>query len=165
MVYCSKCGALISTGAKFCENCGEPVLYENETEQTTEETEQYDSNVYETTVPTDRIDENLTPDKSANKFGIAALVLGILAAVMVFAAWHPAVTPIDLIFGILAIVFGSIGMKRAKQNNSSSGMAIAGLICGIVAVSVAGFAMLCVGSCAIAACSTAGLAENLPRPF
>lgn len=60
--------------------------------------------------------------------GIAALVLGIVGVV----------TCCTLVPGILAIIFGIIGRKRAQVGEATNGgMALAGLILGIVAVATA----------------------------
>lgn len=63
---------------------------------------------------------------SYNGFAIASLVTGILALITYYGAF---------VFGILAIVFGAIALKRIRENGQKGrGMAIAGLICGIVAL-------------------------------
>jgi hypothetical protein len=62
-----------------------------------------------------------------NGFAIASMVLGILALVTYYGAF---------VFGVLAIIFGAIALKRIRNNpdQKGRGMAIAGLICGIVAL-------------------------------
>jgi hypothetical protein len=62
------------------------------------------------------------PPKRTNGMAITALVIGILG-VFVF----------QFVFGPLAIIFGGLGMGFANKNNGSGkGLAIAGLILGIV---------------------------------
>jgi hypothetical protein len=66
----------------------------------------------------------------ANGFAIASLVLGILSLITYTAA---------IAFAILAIIFGFIALKRIRNNPDSfkgRGMALAGLICGIVAIAI-----------------------------
>ena len=58
---------------------------------------------------------------STNGMAIAALVLGILS----FVCLGP-------IGGILAIIFGILGMKKAAEIGSGRGMSIAGIVLGIV---------------------------------
>lgn len=66
---------------------------------------------------------NYQPPKTNGK-SIAALVLGILAVVLPY---------IGLIIGIIAIVFANIAFKEIKRNGDQGrGLAIAGLVCGIV---------------------------------
>ena len=64
-----------------------------------------------------------------NGMGTAALVLGIIGVVLFFAIWPP------FILGILAIIFGAVGLGRAKRGVATNrGVAMAGLVLGIVAV-------------------------------
>lgn len=59
-----------------------------------------------------------------NGLGVAALVLGILS-----------IFPLDLLFipGILAVIFGIIGRRRARRGEATNGgMALAGLITGVI---------------------------------
>jgi hypothetical protein len=59
--------------------------------------------------------------------GTASLVLGIISAV-VFCLW-----PVAIIVGVLAVIFGIIGRRRANRGEATNGgMALAGLICGSV---------------------------------
>lgn len=67
--------------------------------------------------------------KKGNAFSIAALVCGILG---VIGAFIPFVTYVAWFIGILEIVFGALGMKRSKETNTGSGLAIAGLVLGII---------------------------------
>ena len=61
------------------------------------------------------------PEKDKKGFSIAALVLGIIAIVLC-CIWY-----ISIPCGILAIIFGVIGIKSSKK-----GMSIAGLITGAI---------------------------------
>lgn len=61
------------------------------------------------------------PEKDKKGFSIAALVLGIIAIVLC-CIWY-----ISIPCGILAIIFGIIGIKSSKK-----GMSIAGLITGAI---------------------------------
>jgi hypothetical protein len=63
-----------------------------------------------------------------NGKSIAALVLGILAVVLPY---------IGSLIGIIAIIFASISLKEIKRNQEQGrGMAIAGLVCGIVGTAI-----------------------------
>jgi hypothetical protein len=62
-----------------------------------------------------------------NRFGVTALVLGIVGAVF---CWVPV---FGGILAILALVFGALGYSRARKGEANnSGMAIAGLILGAI---------------------------------
>ncbi len=64
-----------------------------------------------------------SPPKTNGK-SIAALVLGILAIVVPY---------LGFLIGIVAIVFASLSLKEIKRKQEQGrGMAIAGLVCGIV---------------------------------
>ncbi|QJD86108.1 DUF4190 domain-containing protein [Cohnella herbarum] len=68
-----------------------------------------------------------TPQKTNGK-SIAALVLGILAIVLPY---------IGFIVGIIAIIFASLSLKEIKRTQEQGrGLAIAGLVCGIVGTAV-----------------------------
>lgn len=64
-----------------------------------------------------------------NGMGTAALVLGIIGVALFWTISPP------FILGILAVVFGAVGLGRAKRGVASNrGSAVAGLVLGIVAV-------------------------------
>jgi len=74
----------------------------------------------------------VAPASESNGFAVAALVLGILSLVMFFTIWLP------FLLGVLAIVFGSLGISRAnKIGGKQKGLAIAGLVCGAVGMVIA----------------------------
>lgn len=71
--------------------------------------------------------EQYQPAKTNGK-SIAAMVLGILAIVIPY---------LGFIIGIIAIVFASISLKEIKRKQEQGkGMAIAGLVCGIVGTAI-----------------------------
>ena len=72
------------------------------------------------------------PARPRNGFGIAALVLGLLALVL---SW----TIIGgIVFGILALVFGLLGRARAKRGESTNGgLSVAGAVLGIIGLLIA----------------------------
>lgn len=61
----------------------------------------------------------------SNGFGVAGLVLGILALVLCITIFG------GIILGILGLIFGILGRNRAKRGEATNGgMALAGAICG-----------------------------------
>ncbi|MFJ1591529.1 DUF4190 domain-containing protein [Kitasatospora albolonga] len=67
----------------------------------------------------------------ANGLGIAAMVLGIISVVG-FCLYG-----VNIILGILALIFGLIGLGRAKRGEATNrGMAVAGIILGAVGMVV-----------------------------
>ena len=71
------------------------------------------------------------PQKDKKGFSIAALVLGIVAIVL-SCVWY-----ISIPCGILAIVFGTIGIKSSKR-----GMSISGIVTGIIGMIISIFIIL-----------------------
>jgi len=64
------------------------------------------------------------PPVTTNGKSIAALVLGILAIVIPY---------IGLLFGIIAIIFSTLALKEIRiRQDQGRGLAIAGLVCGII---------------------------------
>ena len=66
-----------------------------------------------------------------NGMGTAALVVGVVALVLAVLLIF---FPIAFVLGILAVIFGAVGLKRAQRGEASNkGHAIAGLVCGALA--------------------------------
>lgn len=66
-----------------------------------------------------------------NGLGTAALVLGIIGVVLSWTVY------LGVILGALAIIFGGIGLGRAKRGEATNrGSAMAGLVLGIVAIAL-----------------------------
>jgi hypothetical protein len=61
------------------------------------------------------------PARTSNGMAIAALITGLLGC-------------IPFLTGLLAIIFGILGIKRSKVSQSGKGMAVAGLILGILSL-------------------------------
>lgn len=71
------------------------------------------------------------PPAPSNGMGTAGLVLGILAAV-VFCLW-----PLAIVLGILGVIFGVIGRRKARRGEATNpGQALAGIICGAVGIAL-----------------------------
>ncbi|MDX3854387.1 DUF4190 domain-containing protein [Streptomyces sp. AK02-01A] len=69
----------------------------------------------------------------SNGMGIAAMVLGIIA-VAVFCIWG-----LGVILGVLALIFGIIGRRRARRGQATNGgMALAGIILGAIGAVISG---------------------------
>jgi hypothetical protein len=65
---------------------------------------------------------------ATNGFAVAALVLGIVAAVFFWTV------VLGILLGILAIVFGAVGLSRVTAGAPSKGLATAGVVLGVVSV-------------------------------
>ncbi|MGH3871237.1 MAG: DUF4190 domain-containing protein [Pseudonocardiaceae bacterium] len=92
-----------------------------------------------------------------NGFGVTALVLGIIGAVF---SWVPV---LGFILAVLALVFGGLGYARArKRQATNSGMAIAGLVLGVIAFVIQVSVFAAVGSAANQAGKSLGGVSGAP---
>ena len=70
-----------------------------------------------------------------NGIGVAAGVMGIVGLVLSFI---PVLDFAGAVLAVLAVVFGAVGIHRAKTlGGASKGMAVTGLVCGVVALAIA----------------------------
>ena len=70
--------------------------------------------------------------KRTSGTSVTAMVLGIVGLVFIWAPFF------GFVSALLGIIFGGIGMSQTKKNPTLTGrgMAVAGLVCGIIAVAV-----------------------------
>ena len=145
LLKCTNCGHEIVPGSEFCGNCGAKLITNTPATSSvaasaSPATSQPPSNAAPmptSTVPTPQVGAvgpqpvsyaqppgaaYAVPTKAGNGKAIASLVLGILSAVT-FLIWFLSVP-----LGICAFIFGLLGRKGSK------GMAIAGIILGVVGV-------------------------------
>lgn len=78
--------------------------------------------------------ENEQKNTAGQGFGVAALVLGILALLIAFI---PCVGMLALIPGVIGIVFAIVGLNQAAQANASRGLVIAALVISILGTTIA----------------------------
>ena len=74
--------------------------------------------------------------KAGKGLGIAGLVLGILAAILSFV---PCLGMYAIFPGIIGLVLSIISIIQANKAGAARGMAIAGLVCSIVGIAIAGW--------------------------
>ena len=100
--YCSKCGAEIPEGSKFCPKCGQPV--------------EYPERVYEPeVVGPARSTSRRAPGPGTTESASGAVTIGIIG--LVLACCIPL---IGCILGIIAIVMGSSASHRGASNASTA---------------------------------------------
>ncbi len=132
-MFCTKCGAEAREGDVFCAACGQKLVINTEI---TEESTQIQTEGVVTegaTAPQEEQPKEAPTSTPKNKkvegfgYGIASLVLGIVAIAMV----DEIITA--LVCAILGLVFGVISSRKAKAENKKNGFAIAGTVCSCVA--------------------------------
>jgi hypothetical protein len=69
-------------------------------------------------------------NNSGQNLGIAALITAVITFVL---AVIPCVGLVAIIPGIIAIILATVGLSQANRNNSPRGVAMAGLIIGVIA--------------------------------
>ncbi len=78
--------------------------------------------------------------------GVVSLIFGIISVIM---CWIPVANWIGVLLAVLGIVFGAIGMSKAKKTNSGKGVAVAGLVLSIIGAVLGGiFWIACAGATA-----------------
>jgi len=63
-----------------------------------------------------------------NGLAVASLVLGIIGLVLFWTVWG------GILLGILAVIFGAVGLSKAGRGGPNKGMATAGLVLGVLAI-------------------------------
>lgn len=69
------------------------------------------------------------PSSSGNRAATAALVLGLIA---VLTAWIPLLVVGGLVLAILAVVFGTKGLRQSRTSGVGKGRAVTGLVTGVL---------------------------------
>lgn len=78
--------------------------------------------------------------KASNPMAVGALVCGIIGVVFCWFGWFSFVA---LVLSVVGIILGAKGMQVSKTTNSGKGLAIAGLVCGIVGTAFSLIAVIC----------------------
>ena len=120
--YCFQCGAEKKPGQSFCPKCGYSYEKRDETPPKSTKTIATPPHQYPTQYPQTPV----LPAQKTDGSCIASLVLGILAWIVPFT-------------GILAIIFGVIGIKKVDRSQghlTGKGLGVAGLVLGIAWVIV-----------------------------
>ena len=70
------------------------------------------------------------PQAPGNGLGVAGFVTGLVGLVLCWVPWF------GMILGLVGVVLGGIGISQGKKKGAPTGLAIAGLVCGVLAVLV-----------------------------
>jgi hypothetical protein len=71
------------------------------------------------------------PVKGSNGLATAGFVLGLLG---LLGSWIPVLNVVGIILGVLGVILAGIGLAKSKRANAGKGLAIAGIVCGALAV-------------------------------
>lgn len=74
------------------------------------------------------------PAKGSNGLAVAGFVLGLLG---LLTSWIPVLNILGIILGVLGAILAGVGLAKAKKVNAGKGLAIAGLVLGVLAVIIA----------------------------
>lgn len=88
-----------------------------------------------------------------NKAGTASIVAVICGTAGLIAPVIPFLKHFAFVLAVLGIVFGAIGMKKAKLGQDSLGLSVAGLVTGIVGAFGAILGIIAVSCLSCLACS------------
>jgi len=117
-MFCAKCGTELNEGAEFCSKCGTKAGSAAERQNTTyQQNESRPMSTQVVVMPT----------------GTTPLVLGLLG---LFGGFIPFVQYVTGILAIVAIFVGASQRQKLKNAGLPSGKATAGMIMGIIAVSI-----------------------------
>ncbi|MBQ7505265.1 MAG: hypothetical protein IJT79_08120 [Ruminococcus sp.] len=90
---------------------------------------------------------------SAKACSVTALVCGIVGLVF---SWFGVLAIIALICSVVGIILGAMGMKKAEAENMPKGLAVGGLVCGIIGAAFSLIGVICY-ACILCSAAGAGL--------
>ncbi|MCD8295423.1 MAG: zinc-ribbon domain-containing protein [Clostridia bacterium] len=124
-MYCKYCGKIIDDYATVCSKCGQAV--ENPKVRPVAQAQmpyppqtQADADQVSQAETIDTPAEETPVKKKKNGFGIAGFVFAILGIIF------------TVIFNLLAVIFSAIGVGKRRKYTSRNGLAVAGLVIGLV---------------------------------
>ena len=100
-----------------------------------------------------KAEEQETLKKMGKNYSIAGMTLAIVGLVLAFLGGFIVTALLSLPCAITGLVLSVVGGKKLKLVSASHGMAIAGLVVGIVATSISGISFLTCGLCGLCALS------------
>ena len=87
--------------------------------------------------------DHLAGSPARNGVGVAALVFGVVSLVLAILILF---FPVAAFVGLIAIILGIIGMRRASRGEATNrGQALAGLLTGLLALAIAVFLTIRIG--------------------
>ncbi len=105
------------------------------------------------------VEQNVQPAAApSNGKALVAMICGIIGVIGGFlpATWGVLPPIITLVCAILGIVFGAKGMKVAKVTGTGKGMAVTGLVLGIIGTIFSAVGLICAAACSAAESAVEG---------
>lgn len=127
-MFCPNCGAQNPDNTAFCANCGT-----NFAQSAAPVYGQPAAPVYGQPAapvygqPAYPVAPATVPGKG---LGIASMVLGIIALVLFCTSWFAVAC------AVVGVVLGGVGLKKAKDAGMKNGMAVAGIVCSVIALAI-----------------------------
>lgn len=142
-MICPNCNNQISDGLNFCNQCGaalNPQVQPQVQPQAQPQVQPQVQPQYQVQyVP-------VAPNVPGKGLGITSMVLGIVSLAL-FCVWYIAIP-----CAIVAVILGAIGLNQSKSAGLKNGMAVAGIVCSVIAIAIVIIALAAacsVGSCAL----------------
>lgn len=129
MSFCPNCGAQNADNVAFCASCGgklgaeQPVVQQPVYQAPVQP-------VYQQPVYQQPVYQQKPASVPGKGLGITGMVLGIIALVLF------CVTYVSLPCAIIGAILSGIGLKKAKDVGMKNGMAVAGLVCSVIALAI-----------------------------
>ena len=134
-MICNNCGAMCNDDAKFCRNCGAALTAQNNAQNNTQNnTSQYGYTQYQQTQYQQPqyqqvyVEPMTYPGKG---LGIAGMVVGIVSLVLMCLFYF------SLPAAITGAILSGIALSKSKAAGVENKMAVAGLVCSIIALGIA----------------------------
>ena len=129
-MFCPNCGTQNAEGTAFCAGCGANL----NAKQAPVQQPVYQQPVYQQPV-------YQQPAANPGKgLGITGMVLGIVALVF-FCSWY-----ISIPCAIIGAALSGVSMKKAQDAGAKNGLAVAGLVCSVIALAVCVFYLILVAA-------------------
>ncbi len=135
-MFCPNCGSQNPDNAVSCATCGaqfapaqpaQPV-YQQPAQPTYQQPVQQP--VYQQPGYPQQPVYAAKPSVPGKGLGIASMVVGIVSLALFCTGW------VAIICAIVGVALGGIGLYKAKQAGMKNGMAVAGLVCSVIALAI-----------------------------
>ncbi len=125
-MICPRCSRQLPDGSKFCDGCGLALTNQAPTQAPTyQQPSPFPNAPQQYPYPQAPLVNQPVPGKG---LGIASLILGILSVL------GGCFLGFNLLLPITGLVLGIVGISQSKKVRMNNGMAVAGLVCSIVAL-------------------------------